>query len=429
MQVQKKRVTDTNIELAVVADKAMLETVKNEVLEHLNRTQVKLAGFRKGKAPLALVEKQIDHSVLQTEFLDSAVNKLYIDAINKENVRPVSRPEVTVKKFVPFTVLEIEFKVEAVGDITLADYAKIKLAKKAVKITEADVDEVIDNLSTRAAVKNDVERAAKNNDEVWIDFAGHDAKTKEPINGADGKDYPLILGSNTFIPGFEDNLVGTKPGEEKSFEIVFPKDYGVKTLQNRKVTFKTTTTKVKEVKKAEITDEFAATVGPFKTVAELRADIKKQLQADRAQQADRDFEGELIDKISDQSKVNIPKSLIDEEIDRIENEERQNLMYRGQTWQEHLDEEGVTAEEHREQKREAAEKRVKAGLVLSEIAEKEKVDVTSDELAMRLQLLKGQYQDKAMQSELDKPENRREIAARLVTEKTIQKLVGYATAK
>jgi trigger factor len=427
MQVQKKQLSDTKIQLSVTADDALLERSKKEVLEELNRSQVKIQGFRKGKAPLSLIEKSVDPAVLQSEFLDVAVNKLYSATVNKEKVRPVSQPEVVIKKFVPFTTLEVTFDVEVIGEIKLPEYSKIKLQKKPVTITEKDVDEVIDALRVRSANKKEVDRPAKEGDEVVIDFAGTDAKSKEPINGADGKDYPLIIGSNTFIPGFEGNLVGVKPGEEKSFDLTFPKDYGVSALQNRKVTFKSTVKKVNEIEKPKVDDAFAATVGPFKSLEELRTDINKQIQIDREQQTTREHEDELISKITEQSKVAIPKALVDDEIDRIESEERQNLMYRGQTWQEHLKDEGVTAEEHREQKREAAEKRVKAGLVLSEIADREKIGVAPEELEVRIQMLKGQYQDKAMQAELDKPSNRREIAARMATEKTIQKLTEYAS--
>jgi trigger factor len=235
-----------------------------------------------------------------------------------------------------------------------------------------------------------------------------------------------MLGSDSFIPGFEDNLIGVKAGEEKTFTLAFPKDYGVKALQSRKVTFKVTVTKVNELAKPKIDDAFAAKVGPFKSLAELKADIKKQVTIERGTESERAYENELIEKIVEQSKVPLPQSIVGEEIERLETEERQNLVYRGQTWQEHLAEEGVTETEHREQKRPQAENRVKAGLVLSEIAEREKITVTPEELEIRIQLLKGQYQDKQMQIELDEPENRRDILSRMVTEKTIDKLKTYA---
>jgi trigger factor len=308
----------------------------------------------------------------------------------------------------------------------MPDYKKLKIARKAVKVTAKDIDEVLAQLTKREAKKTPVDRAAKDGDEVWIDFAGVDAKTKEPINGADGKDYPLLLGSNTFIPGFETDIVGIKPGEEKTFTIKFPKDYGVKALQSKDVTFAVTAKKIEELVEPKIDDALAAKVGPFKTVAELKEDIKKQLIAEQETQADREFADEMIMAIAKDTKVAIPESLIDEQLDRMENDEKQNLVYRGQTWKEHLEAEGVTEAEHRKKNRPDAEMRVKAGLVLTEIAELEKIIVTPEELEIRMQLLMGQYPDPQMQTELKKPEARREIASRMMSEKTLDKLKSYA---
>jgi trigger factor len=428
MQVQKTQVNPTTIKLTIEADQGLLEDTRTQVLKRLART-VKMQGFRPGKAPLNLVEKNIDQNAYQQEFIDAALNRMYSQALIDQKVRPVAQPTVNIKKFVPFTTLEFEAEVEAIGDVKLPDYTKIKLEKKPVEISAKDVNDVIENLRTRMAEKKEVERASKDGDEVWIDFEGRDAKTDEPIKGGDGKDYPLVLGSNTFIPGFEPNLVGLKPGEDKEFTLTFPKDYGVQALQGKKVIFKATVKKVQEVVKPKVDDEFAAKVGPFKTATELKTDVKKQITAEREQQNDREYESDLLSKITEKAEVAVPKPLVDEELTRLEQEERQNIAYRGQTWQEHLDEEGVTEEEHREKNRPGAEMRVKAGLVLAEIAEKEKIDVTSEELQMRINLLKGQYTDAAMQSELDKPENQREIASRIMSEKTIDLLTRHAQGK
>jgi trigger factor len=297
MQVTKEYTSPTSIKLNIEAGQALLDEVKQAVLAKL-AANLKIQGFREGKAPLSLVEKNVDQSLLQTEFLEQAVNRLYVDAIVQENIRPVAQPEVNVKKFVPFTTLEIEAVAPAVGEIKLGDYRQIKVDKKPVKITDKDVEEVIAQLKTRAAEREEVKRAAKDGDEVVIDFSGTDTKTKEPISGADGKDYPLVLGSNTFIPGFEPNLIGLKAGDDKTFDIEFPKDYGVQALQSRKVTFKVTVKKVQQVVEPKLDDAFAAKVGQFKTVDELKADIKKQLQTERQQEAERAFENDLILKIA-----------------------------------------------------------------------------------------------------------------------------------
>jgi trigger factor len=426
MQIKKEQLNPTKLKLTLSAEQAMMDEVKHHVLQDLAK-KVKIAGFREGKAPLSMVEKNIDSSLLQSEFLDHAVNRLYSEAVTQDRLRPIDNPQVSGTKFVPFSELEITAEVDVVGDIKLPDYKKIKLAKPPVKVVAGDVDGVIESLQTRMAEKKDVTRAAKLGDEATIDFKGTDAKTGDPISGADGTDYPLVLGSDSFIPGFEAELIGVKAGEDKTFTITFPKDYSVKALQSREVIFAVTVKKVQELTKPKLDDALAAKVGPFKTVAELKADIKTQVTAERQQEADRQFESDLLESIAQKTKAAIPPALIDEEVERQLGQLKQNLMYRGQTWQEFLEGEKKTEEEYRDSLKPIAELRVTAGLAISDIAEAEGITVTTDEIDIRLQLLKGQYQDPAMQAELDKIETRREIAQRILSEKTIAKLTEYAT--
>jgi trigger factor len=425
MQISRDTITPTKVKLTITADQALLDGVKAEVVALMSKN-VNVQGFRPGKAPQHVIDKQIDQALLQTEFLEQAVNRAYVSALQSEDIRPVAQPEITVSKFVPFTTLEFTAELEAIGKIKLADYKKIKLAPKPVKVTQEQIDAVMADLKGRVADKEDVDRAVKSGDQATIDFAGVDAKTKEPISGGDGKDYPLLIGSNSFIPGFEGNVVGMKPGDDKSFEIEFPADYGVQTLQKRKVIFSVTVKSVQAVKEPKLDDAFAAKVGPFKTMVELKADIKTQLTQEATEQQRRNFENELIETVASKSTVAIPDVMIEQEVSRLEEEEKRNLVYRGQTWQEHLDEEGQTAEQHRAKNREPAELRVKAGIILGEVADKEAIDVTPEELEMRIQMLKSQYKDVAMQAELDQPDNRRDIASRMLSEKTIQKLAAYA---
>jgi trigger factor len=220
-----------------------------------------------------------------------------------------------------------------------------------------------------------------------------------------------------------------KAKDEKTFDVTFPADYHAKALAKKKVSFTVTVNKVQEVVEPKLDNTFAATVGPFETLQQLKDDIKTQLQLERQNEADRQFESELVGELAEKTKVALPKSLVEEQIDKIEEQERQSLVYRGQTWEEHLKEENVTAEQHREQKRGEAEKSIRASLMLAEVAEKEKLEFTTEEVQSRIDALKKQYTDPQMQSELDKPENQRDIASRILTEKTVAKLVEYATKK
>lgn len=425
MQVSRSDKSPTETKITVQAGNAELEPIKNHVLGHF-KGKVAIPGFREGHAPGDLLEKYVDPSRLMDEFMEHALNDLYRRAVLEQKLRPVGQPKVTIKKFVPYTDLEFDAEMEVIGPVKLPDYKKMKLAKPKVEVTAKDVNDVLTSLRQRAAERKDADRPAKNGDELIIDFAGTDAKG-EPVSGADGKDYPLVLGSNTFIPGFEDKLVGSRAGETKEFAITFPKDYGVAALQSKKVTFKVEVKKVSELIEPKLDDALAKKIGPFKNLAELKADIKKQVLAERRQAAEQQYQNQLVNKIAEKSTVEIPASLIDQQVMAAEEEEKRNLAYRGQTWQEHLKEEGLTEEQHRQRQRPNAEQQVKGGIVLSEIAEREKLDVTPQELEIRLQILKGQYQDPAMQAELDKPANQQDIANRLLTEKTLAKLTEYAS--
>lgn len=428
MQVKVSRPTKTEAVVSVIPTLSELEAIKEHVLTHF-QSSVKVPGFRAGKTPAAMLEKHVNPQSLQAQFLEEAIEQLYTQALQSQNLRPVDRPDISLKKFVPFTTLEFEAKVPVLGEVRLPDYKKIRRAKPSVKLTAKDVDDVIKSLQARLAEKKDVDRPAKDGDQVWIDFKGTDTKG-ELVKGAEGKDYPLLLGSNSFIPGFEANLIDLKANQDTTFDLTFPKDYGVRALANKKITFSVSVTKVQEVVEPKVDDAFAATVGPFQTVAELKADIKKQLTHERQHEVERDFESELITAISAKSTVDVPEVLIDDNVERLLVDLRQNLSYRGLTMQEFLESEGKTEDQYRQEiVHPQAEARVKASLVLAEIAEAEKVTVTPEELEIRMQLLKGQYTDPQMQAELNKPESRSDITSRLLTEKTIAKLKTYALAK
>lgn len=424
MKVTKTNDGATKIKLVISADQYDLTPIKDHVLTHFV-DKVNVPGFRAGTAPAALIEKYVDQNALNDEFVQHALNDLYGKAVDQEKLRPAAKPEVQLKKFVPYTEMEFEVEIETIGPIELPDYKKIKVAKKPVDVTAKEIDEVLNSLRQQAAMRNDVDRPAKEGDELVIDFSGQD-KEGQKVANTDGKDIPVILGSKKFIPGFEDNLIGLKAGAEKKFEIIFPKDYGVKAMQSKPVTFSVTIKKVSELTEPKLDDDFAAKIGPFKTLAELKADIKKQLTIEKESQVQRDFENELVHKITEKAKIDVPKSLVDEQVMAAEQTEKNNLAGRGITWGEHLDEEGLTEEQHRARQRPEAEQRVKASLVLSEIAEKEDISITQDEIETRINLLKARYEDAQMRGELDVPENQRQIASQLMTEKTVAKLVEYA---
>jgi trigger factor len=418
MQIKQATHSPTEVTLSVILGGDELTPIKEQVLGRF-QADISLPGFRKGKAPLALVEKSLDQSRLQSAFLEEAINQSYPQAIGKEGLRPVDRPDITIKKFVPFTTLEYDAKVAVVTGIKIPDLSRTKVKKASVVITDKDIKDVLSSLRQRLAEKQPVERASKSGDQVWIDFKGIDSKGN-PVNGADGKDYPLLLGSNTFIPGFEDNLIGVKANESKTFTVTFPSDYGVKALSGKQVTFEVKVHRVEELAEPKLDDDFAAKAGPFKSLKDLKEDIKRQLMHERQHQANLDYESALVREVTAKTKFVIPEVLVLDQVERLMQELKQNLAYRGQTLKEFLEGQAMSEEVYRHKVlAPQANERVRASLVLAEIAERQNLHVTPEELEIRIQLLKSQYTDAAMRAELDKPENRRDIAARMLSEKTV----------
>lgn len=425
MHVKTNRISSTQVVLTITATEAYLSDLKLDSLKKLAKN-MKLPGFRAGHAPLNLVEKNVDDATLQSEFLDSAINKLYSSALSSEHLHPVGNPDVSVKKFVPFSLLEFEAAVDVLGEIKLADYKKIKIKKEPVIVTPDDVKVVLNDLALKTAEKHVVDRPAKKLDLVTIDFDGTNEKG-EPVSGAAAKDYPISIGSNSFISGFEDNLIGLKTGDTKTFTLKFPNDYPVNALAKKNVTFSVKINKVEESMVPKITDDFAKTVGPFETLADLKKDISKQLSLEKNRQAEVNQEVLLIKKIVEMSKVELPAALIKQQIDRDLISHKQNLAYQGQTYGEFLKSSNLTEEAFVETVlRPQALEKVKTGLVLSEISDQENIQVTQEEFDTYIEDLKKQYSDPSMQEQLSNPENRRSLASRLLTDKTIAKIKEYA---
>jgi len=427
MQSTINNISETQTKLTITADASDLTTIKQTVLKKL-APSIKMAGFRDGNVPPALAEKQLGNQ-LQGEVLEESINQFYRDAVLRDNIRVVSQPKVEIIKYVPYSTLEFSAEVEVIAKIKLPDYKNLSVKKADVKITASDVKEILDRLLKQSAEYVQVKRAAKDGDRVIMNFEGTDDKG-EAVKGAKGTDFPLSIGSKTFIPGFEENLIGLKENDEKTFVITFPKDYHLKALQSKKVTFKVNVNKVEETKLATLDDAFAAKVGPFKNLDELKEDIKKQLKIERDNQAEREYEDNIIKSVLAKTKVILPESLLDEQMEAVDKEFKQNLTYRGESFTDYLENNMLTEEDYRSKElKPVAEERLKAGLVLSEIANVENIVVSQEEIDIRIMVMKKQYSDVEMQKELDKPDAKRDIGSRLLTEKTIAKLVSYNSSK
>lgn len=418
-----KKINDTTRLLTIELDAADLAQIKVNTLAHLAK-DLKVAGFRPGRVPANIAEKHIDPNELNNHLLEDAVNSAAIKVLDAEDIMPLDRPKVEVKKFVPDSALEFTAELEVIPEIKLGDYKKLKATKHKVDVSAKDVDDVIDNLRRQHATKQAVKREAKDGDEVTIDFVGTDKNGKE-VEGAIGKDYKLVLGSKSFIPGFEEGLVGLKAGDKKDLSLTFPKDYHHESLKGAKVTFAVTVHDVSEVALPKVDAAFAAKIGPFKSVADLMADIKRELGEQKQREADDQLKDSLIEQLVKASKVPVPEVLVTDQMSAIERDFVQNLMYRGQTLEQYLTSKSLTKEQWQKQElHEAAIRRVQVGLVLAELSKIEKIEVSKDELEERLADMLKRYSDSPeIKKQLDTPEARRDLANRVLTEKTVNRLI------
>ena len=415
--------SDTRVKVVVAANHAELAAAEQVALKRLAKT-VKVNGFRTGHVPLEIVKKHADPNALAQETLDAALNRAVAEAFLNNNLQVLARPEVEIKKYVPGELLEFTAEADVLPEVKLGDYKKLKAKKAAVNVDKKEIDEVIERIQKGLSEKKEVKRAAKIGDETVIDFVGK--KDGEAFQGGTGKDYPLVLGSNSFIPGFEDALVGLKAGDTKDVKLAFPKDYHAKDLAGQDVVFEVAVKKVNSVKLPALDDKFAAKAGPFTSMDDLRKDIKAEITAQAERKATDDLKDELVKQLVAKSTVSVPSVLRDDQIRSLEQDLRQNLMYRGRTLEQYFEEKGYADRDAwvKAEANDAADARIKAGLVLAQLSKELKIEATADELAAHINAYKQQYANNPkMAKHFDKPEAQREVANRLITEKTIDKLV------
>ena len=423
MKTTVKKLSDTKVELTISLGSEELSAAEQVALTKM-AADVKVPGFRKGKVPVSVAAKHVNPAALQEQTLDNALSKAVAEAFMAEKIQALDRPAVDVKKFVPGQELEFTAEVEIIPPVKLGNYKKLKAKRQAVKVEDKEVEEIITRMRENFTEKTEVKRAAKEGDEAVIDFTGK--KDDVPFDGGVAKDFALKLGSGQFIPGFEEGVVGHKAGETFDLKLTFPKDYHAKELAGADVVFTVTLHKVNELSLPEVNDEFAAKCGPFTSVDELKADIKREITAQKDREADEKLKDDLVGELAEVSKVALPELLIDDQIRSIEQDLMQNLMYRGLTLDSYLQTQKFTDKDdwRAKEARPAAEKRVKAGLVLAELSKELGVEVSHEELSTQIEAMKQQYgKDPKIAERFSDPNVHRDIANRMITDKTVEKLI------
>ncbi len=422
MIIEKKKLSDSQVELVIKLNKDHLSTAETQALKEM-APSVEVKGFRKGKVPPAVAKKNIDPANLANKVTEIAINKALLEAIDEQGVHPLDRPKIEVTKFVPEQELEFKAVLEIVPPIKLANYKKLSTKPTVAKVDKKEIDSALERIQQGFAEAKEVKRAAKEGDKVVIDFEGF--LGDKPFKGGKAQDYVLELGSNQFIPGFEEGIIGKKAGEQFDLDLSFPKDYHAADLKGKKVTFKTKLNKVQEIKLPEIDDKLAKKAGGFKSLDEFKADIKKNLIVEKERQAEEKYKNDLVEELAKKSKMSIPEVLKQDQINAIKRDLIQNLSYQGLTLEKYL--ESIKKEENKwlaEDVEPVAVDRVRAGLVLAELSKELNIKVEQAEIDAKLDELKAQYgNNEQIIKQLESPMVARDLRNNLITQKTIDKLV------
>lgn len=355
-----------------------------------NRSRFNIPGFRKGRAPRKIIELNYGEGIFYEEALNSILPEQYEKAVEELELEPVDTPEVDIEEIEKGNPILVKIEVDVKPEVKLGDYKSIELEKIEYNVTDEMIETEIESLQNANARLIDAnDREAKERDLLTIDFEGYVDGEKFPGGSAEG--HQLELGSNTFIPGFEEQLVGKAKDEEVEVNVTFPEEYHEESLAGKDATFKVKIHDIKEKQLPELDDEFAKDVSEFDTLEELREDIKERLEKDLKEQERIEKENKVIEKVMEISEVDIPEGMIESQID---DELRQfDFRMRGQglDLEQYLKLTGMTVEDLREQFRPAATNRVNADLVLEEIAKVEEITATEEDIDEELKKMAEQY--------------------------------------
>ncbi len=388
MERKLNKLEHSHVEVVVTVDEKTWKDAQKKAFDKA-ASNVTVAGFRKGKAPLNLVKDKVD----QVRVMDDAINALlpaiYRDIIEVDGVRPYAQPKVDVTKLSD-TELEVKFLIVTAPEVKLGAYKGLKIGHTDVKVTEEEVDASIENLLKQNATLAVKEEAAKEGDTVVFDFEGR--VDGELFDGGSAKNYELELGSHSFVPGFEEQLVGHKAGEHVDVKVTFPENY-VENLKGKEAVFGCDIHEVKEKKLPELNDEF---VGELKikgvsTISELRLNKKNELQVNKENQEKRDYLRKLYDAIVAKCEIDLPEEIIEQQIASRKEDLVNRMKQSGLTLEQYLTMVGQKEEEFMATLKTDVEKDTKIYLVLEKIGEVENIEVTDAEVEFEYAKLAEQY--------------------------------------
>ena len=391
MSVKVENLENNMAKLTVEVDNAeFLKAI--DVAYNKNKGRFNIPGFRKGRVPKDMIEKTYGPQVFFEDALNEILDKTYPDAAKESGLEIVSRPEIGVDQIGMDKNLIYTATVAVKPEVTLGEYKGVTVEKADTTVSAKEVNDKLKQELEKNARVIDVERAIKKNDIATIDFVGTvDGKEFE---GGKGEDYPLTIGSGTFIPGFEDQLIGHTAGETVDVNVTFPEEYGAKDLAGKAALFKTTIKAVKEKQIPEADDEFASEVSEFDTLEEYKKDLKKSLKDLKEKSATTANENSVIAKVVENASVDIPKAMIDSQLDNMVYDYQMRLQQQGIPMDQYLKITGQTVQQLREQMLPSAERNIKTSLVIEAVMKAENITVSDERIDEEFKKLAESYKMK-----------------------------------
>ena len=376
LQVEKleKNMAKLTIEVPAGDFEKALQKVYNK-----QKKNISIPGFRKGKAPRQMVEKMYGPEIFYEDAADETIRTAYEEEMKDTDLPIVSRPVidiVQIKKGEPFIfTAEVALKPE----VTLGEYKGVEVDKISTRVTQKEVEARIQEEAEKNARTITVEdRGVQDGDEVILDFEGF--VDGEAFEGGKGENYPLTIGSGSFIPGFEEKLIGAEPEKEVEVQVTFPEDYHAEALKGKEAVFKCTVHEIKVKELPEIDDEFAAEVSEFDTLEEYKADVKAKIKEQKETEGKKKKEDQAVEKAVANASMEIPDAMIDEQVQQMLNEFAQNMQYQGIGLEQYCQITGMTVEKIQEEMRPQAVKRIETRLVLEAVAKAENIEVSDEKL-------------------------------------------------
>ena len=390
MKVTAEKMDNHEVVLTIEVEADALKKAETKACKDL-ANRVSIPGFRKGKAPRHIIEQRVGKKAILDAAFDLVADKAFLDAIKEQDVTPVSRPDIETLTLEEGQDVVFKARFTAKPEVKLGEYKGLKIEKKVEAVTDTDVDNELENMRRRRSQMVDAPEGAsvKNGDLVTLDFKGF--VNDEPFEGGEGKDYPLEIGSNRFIPGFEEQLIGIKIGEQRDVNVTFPEEYHSQELAGKAAKFECVIHSIKERQLPELNDEFARKVSKFQTVAELKADIRKNLEQNAEKKAENDQHAAAIEQATENITVDIPTIMVDNRVTLMIQEMAMRLEQQGMKLEQYLQYAGTDLAQIREKYRKTAEENVKTDLMLEAVAKAEDIKVDDKDLDAEISAMAMAY--------------------------------------